>query len=41
MVRKLISFYLDILVELERLSECQLLLCVKKIVHGIIIDLEV
>jgi hypothetical protein len=33
--------YLDILIKLQWLSECQLLLNVEKIVYGIIIDLEV
>ena len=36
-----VASYLDILVKLEWFSECELLLYVKKIVHGIIIDFEV
>ena len=40
-LRSYVATYLDILVKLEWLSECKLLLYVKKIVHGIIIDFEV
>jgi hypothetical protein len=40
-LRSYVATYLDILVKLEWLNECDLLLYVKKIVHGIIIDFEV
>lgn len=40
-LRSYVAFYLDILVELEWLSESKLLLYVEKIVHGIIIDFEI
>jgi hypothetical protein len=36
-----VATYLDILVELEWLSECELLLYVEKVVDGVIIDFEV
>ena len=36
-----VATYLDILVELEWLSESELLLYVEKVVDGIIIDFEV
>ena len=41
LIRLYLLTYLDILVKLQWLSECQLLLNVKKIVYGIIVDLEV
>lgn len=40
-IRSYLATYLDVLVELEWLSESELLLYVEKVVDGIIIDFEV